>query len=157
MATPTCHNCVYSHVDPERWLRRVWRNEPLVPMCANHPRWPGQLREVPGTPCRNHRPRFLEPTGEVKRIPLSDGQYALVDAADYEALSAYQWHLCSGGYAARSEKGKRILMHRQIMDPPKGMVVDHIDGHRANNLRSNLRVCTRAENQRNQRTNILTY
>jgi hypothetical protein len=87
----------------------------------------------------------------VKRIPLSDGQYALVDAADYEWLSQYHWHLCSGGYAARSENGRRILMHREIMQPPKGMVVDHVDGSRANNCRGNLRVCTRAENQRNQR------
>jgi hypothetical protein len=39
-------------------------------------------------------------------------------------------------------------MHREIMQPPKGMVVDHIDGSQANNCRFNLRVCTRAENQR---------
>ena len=151
MAARACYDCVYVRVDPDAWLRQLAAGEPLVPQCANHPQWPGQLREVPGRPCGNFRSKFGEPQSGVKRIPLSDGQYALVDAADYEWLSGYHWHLCSGGYAARSEKGKRILMHRQIMDPPKGMVVDHIDGNRANNCRSNLRVCTRAENQRNQR------
>ena len=42
-------------------------------------------------------------------------------------------------------------MHREIMQPPKGMVVDHIDGNEANNCRFNLRICTHAENRQNQR------
>jgi hypothetical protein len=37
-------------------------------------------------------------------------------------------------------------MHREIMQPPPGMVVDHIDGNRANNSRENLRVCTQRQN-----------
>jgi len=151
MPAPTCHHCVYSRCDPDLWLRELCANRPLLPRCANHPRWPGQLREVPGVACENYRAKPSTPAGEGRYIPLSDGQYALVDAADYEWLSQYHWHLCSGGYAARSEKGKRILMHRQIMQPPKGMVVDHIDSQRANNCRANLRVCTYAQNQRNQR------
>jgi len=101
--------------------------------------------------CCHFRRKHAEPGNEVKRIGLSGGQYALVDAPDYDVLSRYQWHLCGGGYAARSEKGRRVLMHRQIMQPPEGMIVDHIDGHRANNCRSNLRICTYAQNQRNQR------
>ena len=51
-------------------------------------------------------------------------------------------------------------MHRQIMQPPPGMVVDHVDGSQANNCRFNLRVCTRAENIRNKRKHagsISTY
>lgn len=40
-------------------------------------------------------------------------------------------------------------MHRLIMDPPKGMEVDHKDGNTTNCQRSNLRVCTRQENVKN--------
>ena len=151
MPVRTCTTCVYSRCDAERWLTWAHWGQPLLVRCANHPLWPGELREVPGVACENHQPRPVEPPGQVRHIPLEDGHYALVDAADYDWLSQYCWHSCSGGYAARSEKGKRILMHRQIMRPTEGMVVDHIDGQRANNCRSNLRVCTRAENQRNQR------
>lgn len=151
VAKRSCYDCVYVWFDPERWLRDLFMGRTLVPMCANHPYWPGELREVPGVPCCHFRPKHVEPEGDVKRIPMGDGRYALVDAADYEWLNQYQWHLCGGGYAARCEKGKRILMHREIMKPPKGMVVDHIDANRANNCRRNLRVCTPGENQRNQR------
>jgi len=152
MAGRTCHNCIYSICDQELWLRWIEAGESVVPQCANHPRWPGQLHDVPGVPCRNYRPKPVAPTGDdVRWIPLGDGSYAYVDAADYEWLSQWDWYMGSSGYAVRHEKGKGILMHRQIMQPPKGMVVDHIDGNRANNCRFNLRVCTPQENTLNQR------
>ena len=91
---------------------------------------------------------------EVRYIPLTKGLFAIVDAADYEWLSQYKWTALVTGektYAIRSEKGKTILMHRQIMKPPKGMVVDHIDGHGVNNSRANLRTCTRQQNLCNTR------
>ena len=152
MAMRTCLNCVYVCCDPSQWLRCHARGEPLVPKCANHPRWPGQLHDVPGTPCRNYKPKPPEPDESddtIRRIPLSDGQFAIVDTTDYEWLSGYTWTLVAAGYAGRNEKGKMVLMHRQIMNPPKGMVVDHIDGGVRNNRRSNLRICTRAQNVRN--------
>jgi hypothetical protein len=152
MAGESCHNCVYSCCDPELWLRCAWAGEPLVPRCANHPLWPGRLHDVPGVPCPNYRRKPALPEGdEVRMIPLSDGFYAYVDAADYEWLSQWKWYMSGSGYAMRVENHKRIYMHRQIMRPPKGKVVDHIDGNKANNCRFNLRVCTLAENQRNKR------
>ena len=38
--------------------------------------------------------------------------------------SRWKWHM-QGGYAIRYEKKKLIFMHRQIAQPPRGMVVDH--------------------------------
>jgi hypothetical protein len=80
---------------------------------------------------------------------LTGGGYAYVDAVDYEGLNQWTWHL-EKGYAARFDKRKTIFMHRQIMRPPKEMVVDHLDGNKVNNCRLNLRVCTCAENNRNR-------
>jgi len=151
VAGHSCHHCVYSVCDLERSFRLLWLGEPIVPRCANHPQWPGQMHDVPGVPCRNYRPRPILPEGDnVRLIPLGDGFYAYVDAADYDWLGRHTWHP-SNGYASRREKGRRIYMHREIMRPPKGMVVDHIDGNMTNDCRFNLRVCTRAENQHNKR------
>ncbi len=150
MGGPSCHRCVYSVCDPDVWHRSLWMREPIVPRCANHPQWPGQLHDVPGVPCRNYRPKPVLPAGDVRLIPLGDGFYAYVDAADYDWLSRHTWHL-NNGYAARREKGRVIYMHRAIMQPPKDMLVDHFDGSKTNNCRVNLHVCTPAENHRNQR------
>jgi len=109
------------------------------------------LHDVPGVPCKNYRRKPAVPQGDVRLIPLTDGLYAYVDAADYEWLSKWNWHITSGGYPARTENGRKILMHREIMQPPRGKVVDHHDGNKANNCRSNLRPCTQKENRRNSR------
>lgn len=149
MAKRSCYDCVYVWVDPERWLRDLFMGRTLVPMCANHPNWPGELRDVPGVPCCNFRPRHVQPEGGVKRIPLSGGHYALVDAADYEWLSRYNWRLHTG-YAMRQEKGRRLYMHREIMRPPEGTLIDHANCDKLDNRRGNLRMCTRRENMRNK-------
>jgi hypothetical protein len=152
MAKACCHNCIYSCWDLCQVVQNLRARWPHRPMCANQPETPGLMRPAPiGRVCRNYRLRPATPQGDVKRIPLGQGMYASVDAADYEWLSRYHWTLFSGGYAARrNENGKWILMHREIMQPPEGMVVDHLDRNKANNCRVNLHVCTPAENQHNR-------
>lgn len=95
----------------------------------------------------------------MKEIPLTRGCVALVDDKDFEFLSRFKWHAVPIGntiYARRCtgdrEYGNRkdFFLHREIMQPPNGMVIDHIDGDGLNNARANLRVCTRAQNQINK-------
>ncbi len=151
MSGPCCNNCVYCILDPEDWLRSLWLGESIVPRCANHPRWPGVLHDVPGVPCANYQPRPEPPKEDaVRLIPLSGGGYAWVDAADYEWLNQYHWRPVNG-YPCRLDGRRAVLMHREIMQAPADKVVDHIDGNRRNACRSNLRICTRGENRFNQR------
>jgi hypothetical protein len=145
-----CRNCVYAYWDAGLWMRTLWSGFPAGPMCANCPGALGVMREVRGGICRNYRPSPPEPGAQAKRITLTNGMVAYVDACDYEEISRYSWHLASGGYAGRRENRKLILMHRQIMNPPEGMVVDHIKGNRLDNTRARLRVCTPWENARNR-------
>jgi hypothetical protein len=86
-------------------------------------------------------------------IPLTEGFYAYVDAADFEELNQYRWYTFNG-YAARNENRKRVYMHRQIMQPPKGMLVDHINHNPYDNTRTNLRNVTPRENLCNTRKRV---
>jgi hypothetical protein len=111
------------------------------------------MRECPrGGACRNYRAKPPVPQGDaVKTIPLSEGVYAYVDAADYEWLNQWHWWASVSGYALRREKGKYIFMHRQIMKPPPGKVTDHISGNKVDNTRANLRNVTPKQNLLNKR------
>ena len=96
-----------------------------------------------------------EPETQVRRIPLGKGLFATVDASDYEQVSKYRWYATHNGgknvYAATTTKdGKTMHMHRMLMRPRKGYVVDHIDGNGLNNRRCHLRVCTHAQNMANR-------
>lgn len=85
-----------------------------------------------------------------KAIKLSNGGEALVDELDYNLLSKWSWHRNRDGYANRSTGKSSMSMHRQIMNPPIGLDVDHINRNRLDNCRSNLRVATRTINNLNR-------
>ena len=93
----------------------------------------------------------------MKTIPLSgrtgQGKFAIVDDGMYEQLRRWRWHCAGNGYAARWDPQTRkiVMMHREIMNAPKGMSVDYIDGQTLRNERINLRICTNTENARNAR------
>ena len=104
----TCHNCVYSRWNPGQWMASLSSGFPTRPTCANQPEAPGRWTECPlGRVCRNFRARPPTPKGEtVKTIPVGDGLYAYVDAADFEWLNQWTWTLHSG-YAVRYEEQSR--------------------------------------------------
>lgn len=86
-------------------------------------------------------------------ILLFGGEVALVDDCDFQRASRFSWFLTSGPilYAQRKQGRKNILLHREIMDAPAGLYVDHINGNGLDNRRENLRLCTAKENIWNQR------
>jgi hypothetical protein len=90
-------------------------------------------------------------------IKLTKGQSALIDSEDIQLISQYKWCF-NTGYAVtttyNSERPKRIYMHRLVVNAPNGMFVDHHDHNTLNNRKSNLRLCTNAENQRNSKKHI---
>ena len=80
---------------------------------------------------------------------------ALVDDEDREWLSQYKWHTCVAGadcWRAQTKRGeKAIYMHRLILDAPGDMEVDHINHNPLDNRRSNIRLCTRSQQNQNRR------
>lgn len=163
----SCADCAYSLPPTSHWLRiLLTRYFPGLLLCFNHPDCPGQMAETFAhcQACRNFREKsnwgerhtVLKPNKKgVRYIPLTQNQVAMVDAEDFEELNKYRWYAAKQGnnyYAYRSGgRGRQIPMHRQIMHPPDDMVVDHIDGNGLNNCKSNLRICTKAQNTYNSR------
>ena len=103
-------------------------------------------------------------TKMAKEIQLTQGKVAIVDDEDHKYLNQWKWCLRPTGngifYAIRGfrnhkkSKVKSISMHRQIMNPAKGYVIDHIDGNTLNNQKINLRICTQSQNCSNQKISI---
>ena len=92
---------------------------------------------------------------------LKNGLLVKVDYDDLEIVSQYSWFYSprNGGnsYVAREEfvskyprRRKTYRLHREIMQPPDGMVVDHINGDGLDNRKCNLRICTHGQNAANQ-------
>lgn len=87
----------------------------------------------------------------MKFIPLTQGKYAIVDDEDYQELIKYKW------YALKQRNGDfyayrqvMIAMHRQILNAQPGQHTDHQNHRGLDNRKSNIRICTNQQNQRNQ-------
>jgi len=79
----------------------------------------------------------------------------IIDEQDFKVLKDTQFCYSTQPngrvYIQHWNKGKCSYIHRMIMRPAKGFVVDHINRNTLDNRRSNLRVCTQHENCCNQK------
>jgi len=96
----------------------------------------------------------------MKKIPLTQGKFALVDDEDYDHLTLMgKWHYMNVGYAKTSIGGRKnkqdIYLHRFIagLQHGDGKVIDHINGDKLDNRKENLRVCKQSENCANRGLN----
>lgn len=88
-------------------------------------------------------------------IPMVNGGVCVVDQEDVHLVCEYKWRVQKTGdlrYASTNIGGQLIFMHRLLMNVSNtSMTVDHIDGNGLNNSRSNMRICSHAENMANRR------
>lgn len=85
----------------------------------------------------------------------------LIDAEDLARVAPFNWRARrlhpdrpNGGYVyveASLGGGKNVSLHRFVIDPPAGMLVDHRNHNTCDNRKANLRVCTRSQNCGNTR------
>jgi hypothetical protein len=92
----------------------------------------------------------------MKELILTKDKVALVDDEDFEYLNQWKWtanRMSGKWYAYRNKRinGKcnMIYLHRQIMNTPEGLYVDHKDRDGLNCQKSNMRNCTQSQNMMN--------
>jgi len=99
----------------------------------------------------------------MKKIPLTQGQFAMVNDEDYDMLNQFKWYALyqkhiDGYYAVRhirksNGKWTTEYMHRVILNCPTSKETDHKNHDGLDNRRCNLRIVTHGQNQYNRKSN----
>jgi len=86
------------------------------------------------------------------------GHCILFDESDLDLFLSRNWSPTNIGgkiylnaKARYPEESTNDYFHRLVMNPPKGMIIDHINQNTLDCKKSNLRICTNSQNIRNQK------
>lgn len=94
-------------------------------------------------------------------IALTKDFHTRISPEDADALSAFSWcadvrvlaigveQVYAVRYVRRSRRTCKLYMHREIVRPPCGYLVDHLSGDSLDNRRENLRLATFSDNRNN--------
>lgn len=103
------------------------------------------------------RPVHTCECGEHIFFNMTRGFVGLASPEDSSLVSRNNWstllHPDGRPYGVRRENrtGKVFFLHREILQPASGVIVDHANGNGVDNRRSNIRECTQGQNLFNQR------
>jgi hypothetical protein len=89
----------------------------------------------------------------MREVQTINGGITYISDEDWNYVANLDLYESDVGYIYTFREGKRIGLHRLLLNPPIDKEVDHIDGVKQNNQRDNLRICTRKENAKNRNPN----
>jgi hypothetical protein len=96
-----------------------------------------------------------------RKIYLGEGKFTIIEPPDYYRFANLKWYLRGNGrkfYALSSVvvgpmRTTILCLHREIMNAPAGLLVDHRNDDGLDNRRANLRLATNSQNICNSRRN----
>lgn len=97
-----------------------------------------------------------EPPPNAQWLPLTRGEFALVDLCVFESVSVYTWRFVGrdtrngDGYVTTLSSRKVIYLHKFVIGVDNGQV-DHKNGNRFDCRIANLRPATPSQNSMNRR------
>lgn len=84
-------------------------------------------------------------------VPLPGGIVSIVDEQDSEFAMRFNWRACHGRHVFRTDENRQNQwLHREIMQAPEHLEVDHENRNGLDNRRENLRLATRPQNGANR-------
>lgn len=99
----------------------------------------------------------MQGADELKEIKITQGKTVMLSDDDFNELSKYKWaYSASTGYAVRKgrkskQEPRTVHMHRVILGAKSTEQVDHINGNKLDNRRSNLRIASIQKNSFNRK------
>ena len=75
----------------------------------------------------------------------------IIDLDDLEKIKYHKWRIDAYGYIISGQRSEAVRLQRFLLDVTEPeLVVDHINNNPLDNRKSNLRICTRLENNFNK-------
>jgi hypothetical protein len=102
------------------------------------------------------RPPYIPIGPSIAIVPLTQNQEAIIDIVDLVKVAGKNWNAhydphTKGYYVRGYRNGQRLNLHWLIANPENGMQVDHRNGNSLDNRRTNLRIVTLHQNEKNKK------
>lgn len=119
--------------------------------CGNYTQVRGYYLRNGHTKTCGHCPEQYEVFSNFIKCTTKSGRYFIFDNEDLDLLKDYHWSVDKYRYAQGFNKsnGKKVKLHRLLLNTPDNIIVDHINGQPWDNRKSNLRCATQHQNTQN--------